>query len=135
MSGDDMTKEIKPELEGSIIGDELLRNATDIKKTNHCTKCGRVCDDPLTSTMCFRGCGRHFHRPCIPQKFRDDVFVNCAICDPSKRPEFCQRCGEPPNQQTGLMECVDKCPAFVHKYCLNPGTLFYRCGICTIGLV
>ena len=129
LMGHDLDK-IDPGDEGAVILGDIK---TYSSLTNECIKCGKSCVNDRY-TRCAQGCGRHFHRNCISAKYRSDEFVTCAICDPSKREEYCQVCGKGVGTgiDANILPCVDRCEAFVHFYCAPGGTHNYRCGICTI---
>lgn len=127
--GRDLTN-INPGDEGAIISYEIKQAS---QMTNHCVKCGIQCNDG-PYTICAQGCGRYFHRKCVSDKYKKDEYVTCAICDPTRREEYCQVCGKGVGRGSDgdILECIEKCEAFVHKYCIPGGTNNYRCGICTL---
>lgn len=128
--GQDLTA-IKPGDEGAIIACDIKMNS---QMSNHCVKCGAKCKGGERYKVCSQGCGRHFHEKCISQKYRYDQYVSCAICDPSRREEYCQVCGDQIDAGGNILSCADNCEAFVHKYCIPGGSKFYRCGICTLAV-
>ena len=125
---EDLTQ-IDPDCDGPAIAAEIMESSTLM---NECITCGQICDDTRPYKICCGSCQpqRHFHVSCISPKYRGDVEFKCQLCDPSRREEYCFKCGEKPD--TTILNCKDMCEAFVHSHCRPAGMTSYRCGICLL---
>lgn len=128
LTGQDLGN-IDPAVEGAEIAGEIMDCSS---LSNHCIKCGGICDGKERMKICSGTCRphRHFHEKCLPVSHRTVRNFKCQICDPTLREEYCFSCGGKPDGT--ILNCKNMCEAFVHSRCLPPGMTVYRCGICMI---
>ena len=104
LMNEDLTQ-IDPDCDGPAIAAEIMESSTLM---NECITCGQICDDTRPYKICCGGCQpqRHFHVLCISPKYREDIEFKCQLCDPSRREEYCFKCGEKPDAT--ILNCKDK---------------------------
>ena len=110
---EDLTQ-IDPDCDGPAIAAEIMESSTLM---NECIICSQICDDTRPYKICCGSCQpqRHFHVLCTSPKYRGDVEFKCQFCNPSRREEYCFKCGEKPDAT--ILNCKDMCEAFVHSRC------------------
>ena len=121
--------DIDPETDGPAIAADIVDCSS---LTTECIKCAKKCDGSQPFRICESSYNpaRHFHMRCILQAQIVDSVFKCQICDPTKREEYCFKCGGKPDNT--ILNCKDMCQSFIHKACLPLGMEVYRCGICMI---
>ena len=121
--------DIDPETHGLAIAAEIVDYSS---LTMEYIKCTKKCDGSEPFRICEGSCNpaRHFHMRCISQAQIVDGVSKCQICDPTKRLEYCFKCGG--KLDNTILNCKDMCESFIHKACLPLGMEVYRCGICMI---
>ena len=99
--------DIEPEIHGPAIAAEILDCSS---LTMECIKCAKKCDGSEPFRICEGLCNpaRHFHMRCLTQAQIVDSVFKCQICDPTKREEYCFKCGgKPDNTILNCKICVN----------------------------
>ena len=107
--------DIDPECHGPAIAAEIVDCSS---LTTECIKCAKKCDGSEPFRICEGSCNpaRHLHMQCISQAQIVDHVFKCQICDPTKREEYCFKCGGKPDNT--ILNCKDMCESFIQKACL-----------------
>ena len=133
LSGQEL-KNISIIQEGFIIYDEIMMASTF---SSQCGKCGYKIS-PKDLVICHESkCSpiRMFHNKCING---DRLNFVCALCDPSKRDDFCFKTNCEERFDNNSLECRHPgCRRFIHRNCLSSGDQYvtWDCGICTVAVI